>query len=91
MQRCNSIGWLSKSSFEERWMQLLGVINQAMPSLEDIDMETFQANCINISAGKLILILLISIFFSQHPHYHDQNSKSNIITIFRCTLNITVS
>ncbi len=41
MQRYKSIGWLSKSSFEERWTQLFGVINQAMPSLEDIDIETF--------------------------------------------------
>ena len=49
MQRCNSLGWLTKAQFEERWMQLLGVLNQTMPSLEHI--EEFQAYCVNISAG----------------------------------------
>ncbi len=31
MQRCNPIGWLSRPEFEERWMQLLGVVNQTPP------------------------------------------------------------
>ena len=38
MQRCNPLGWLSRSHFEERWMQLLGVINQPHP-LESINPE----------------------------------------------------
>jgi len=55
MQRCNSLGWLTKAQFEERWMQLLGVLNQSMPSLEHI--EEFQAHCVNISAGMLFLVI----------------------------------
>lgn len=31
MQRINLIGWSSKNQFEERWMQLLGVLNTAPP------------------------------------------------------------
>lgn len=52
MQRCNSIGWLTRSQFEERWMQLLGVINQPLPPLEHASIDEFQAHSINVSAGK---------------------------------------
>ncbi len=31
MQRINSMGWSCKSQFEERWMQLLGVLNTRPP------------------------------------------------------------
>lgn len=32
MGRSNCVGWLSRPQFEERWMQLLGVVNQPPPS-----------------------------------------------------------
>ena len=32
MQRINTMGWSAKNQFEERWMQLLGVLNMAPPS-----------------------------------------------------------
>ena len=35
MQRINLIGWTSKSQFEERWMQLLGVLNTPPPNEGD--------------------------------------------------------
>lgn len=31
MARSNSVGWLSRPQFEERWMQLLAVVNQPPP------------------------------------------------------------
>lgn len=31
MGRSNCVGWLNRPQFEERWMQLLGVINQPPP------------------------------------------------------------
>ena len=31
MTRSNCVRWLTRSQFEERWMQLLGVVNQPPP------------------------------------------------------------
>ena len=31
MARSNCVGWLGRAQFEERWMQLLGVVNQPPP------------------------------------------------------------
>lgn len=50
MQRCNSLGWLSRFQFEERWMQLLGVINQPIP-LEDANLEEYHAYYLNVCSG----------------------------------------
>ena len=50
MQRCNAIGWLNRHQFEERWMQLLGVINQPPPP-EGTPQEEGHAHMINVCAG----------------------------------------
>lgn len=50
MQRCNSVGWLNRPQFEERWMQLLGVINQPLPA-EGTHPEEYQAHSLNVCAG----------------------------------------
>lgn len=52
MQRCNSLGWLTRFQFEERWMQLLGVINQPIP-LEDSSLEQYHAYYLNVCSGTL--------------------------------------
>lgn len=62
MQRCNSLGWLMRSQFEERWMQLLGVINQPMPT-EDASVEECQAHYINVCAGNTMWSLKDSFLF----------------------------
>lgn len=51
MQRCNSLGWLTRYQFEERWMQLLGVINQPIPQ-EDGSVEEYHAYFLNVCAGN---------------------------------------
>ena len=53
MQRCNPLGWLSRPHFEERWMQLLGVINQPYPP-EGINPEEYQAHTVNVCAGTYV-------------------------------------
>lgn len=55
MQRCNSLGWLTRFQFEERWMQLLGVVNQPFP-LEDANVEEYHAYFLNVCAGKMLLL-----------------------------------
>lgn len=50
MQRSNPLGWLNRSHFEERWMQLLGVINQPHPP-EGINPEEYQAHTVNVCTG----------------------------------------
>ena len=52
MQRCNSLGWLTRFQFEERWMQLLGVINQPIPR-EDCNHEEYLAYSLNVCAGTI--------------------------------------
>lgn len=51
MQRCNSLGWLTRFQFEERWMQLLGVLNQPVPS-DNSSPEEYQAYFLNVCAGN---------------------------------------
>ncbi len=51
MQRSNCLGWLTRSQFEERWMQLLGVINQPHPN-EDASPEEHHAYSLNVCAGN---------------------------------------
>lgn len=57
MQRCNPIGWLSRPEFEERWMQLLGVVNQSHPSSPggeegaEPSHEELHAHMLNVCAG----------------------------------------
>ena len=50
MQRCNSLGWLNRSHFEERWMQLLGVINQPLP-VDGLNPEEYHAHTANVCTG----------------------------------------
>ena len=47
MQRINTMGWSAKNQFEERWMQLLGVLNMAPPS-EGLEPE--EATSLNFNA-----------------------------------------
>lgn len=58
MQRCNPLGWPNRPHFEERWMQLLGVINQPYPP-EGINPEEYQAHTVNVCAGELTLTMLL--------------------------------
>lgn len=52
MQRCNFVGWLSRPQFEERWMQLLGVVNQPPPQEGEFP-EEYHAYTLNVCAGTL--------------------------------------
>ena len=60
MQRCNSVGWLNRPQFEERWMQLLGVINQP-PPMEGTHPEEYQAHSLNVCAGMVMSVCLCSV------------------------------
>ena len=60
MQRTNSLGWLTRFQFEERWMQLLGVINQPIPS-EDASAEEYHAYFLNMSTGQCVVLTLLYV------------------------------
>lgn len=60
MQRCNTLGWLTRSQFEERWMQLLGVINQPAPS-ENANPEEYHAHSLNVCAGTFLFTRSLSL------------------------------
>jgi len=51
MQRGNFVGWLNRQQFEERWMQLLGGVNQAPPAEGEFP-EEYQAYTLNVCAGE---------------------------------------
>ncbi len=60
MQRCNPIGWLSRPEFEERWMQLLGVVNQPPPMSFNGEgggapYEEIHAHMLNVCAGVEVI------------------------------------
>ena len=50
MQHGNFVGWLNRQQFEERWMQLLGVVNQ-LPPQEGEFPEEYHAYTLNVCAG----------------------------------------
>ncbi len=54
MQRCNFAGWLNRLQFEERWMQLLGVVNQPPPQEGEFP-EEYHAYTLNVCAGQIIM------------------------------------
>lgn len=63
MQRCNSLGWLTRSQYEERWMQLLGVLNQPTPP-ENSNSEVFYAYLLNVCAGNSELLPMNTLLLS---------------------------
>ena len=67
MQRCNAIGWLNRHQFEERWMQLLGVVNQPPPP-EGTPQEEGHAHMINVCAGvQAVTSLLLNANLRPSP------------------------
>ncbi|KAL5499651.1 hypothetical protein EMCRGX_G011104 [Ephydatia muelleri] len=67
VQRCNLIGWLNKAQFEERWMQLLGVLN-APPPPEGIVVEELNAYVQSLSHGmEAVTTLLLSTSLTPNP------------------------
>ena len=67
MQRCNPIGWLNRHQFEERWMQLLGVINQPPPP-EGTPQEESHAHMLNVCAGvQAVTSLLLGTSLRPSP------------------------
>jgi hypothetical protein len=66
MARSNCIGWLSRAQFEERWMQLLGVVNQAPPP-EGLPVDEVQAHVLNMCAGLVGVVSLLEAT-SLRPH-----------------------
>lgn len=70
MQRCNPIGWLNRHQFEERWMQLLGVINQPPPP-EGTPQEESHAHMLNVCAGvQAVTSLLLGTSLRPSPGDH---------------------
>lgn len=67
MQRSNPIGWLNRPQFEERWMQLLGVVNQPLPA-QGMPPEECHAHILNVCAGvQAVTSLLLSTCLRPSP------------------------
>ena len=91
MQRINSMGWSSKSHFEERWMQLLGVLNTAPPhegwSLVHVHV---QCTCICYDTNFTYTCThcyneVISIIIMSLVHVHAHVFVTCMIQIYTCT------
>ncbi|CAI8011397.1 Huntingtin [Geodia barretti] len=58
MARSNTVGWLDRAQFEERWMQLLGVVNQPPPA-EGMPVEEMYAHTLNMCIGLVGVVSLL--------------------------------
>jgi huntingtin len=58
MVRINTVGWLDRAQFEERWMQLLGVVNQPPPA-EGMPVEEMYAHTLNMCIGLVGVVSLL--------------------------------